>query len=151
MPIKMENGTKYGVTDAQLVKTGLGLGTASATIDTTLDLPANSILDYIYIKPTSAAVIAGFMSSGHRQYVSNVILSAGGSDMPMLSTDLGATSNYLNQTNGIVISGATDTGAAVAMLGTTTSDISIEVTVVGTVNTEATVDVMVGYRTFDTS
>ena len=150
MPIKMENGTKYGVTDAQIVKTGLGLGTASATIDTTLDLPANSILDYVYIKPTSAAVISGFMS-GDRCYVSNVILSASGQDMPMLSTDLGATSNYLNQTNGIVISGATDTGAAVAMLGTTTSDIQIEVTVVGTVNTEATVDVMVGYRTFDTS
>ena len=150
MPIKIENGTKYGVTDAQLVKLSLGLGTASATIDTTLNLPANSILDYVYIKPTSAAVISGF-GSGHRQYVSNVILSASGDDMPMLSTDLGAASNFLNMTNGIVVSGATDSGAAVAMLGTGTSDIQIEVTVVGTVNTEATVDVMVGYRTFDTS
>ena len=150
MPIKMENGTKYGVTDAQLVKIGLNLGTASATIDTTLDLPADSILDYIYIKPTSAAVISGF-GGGHRQYVSNIILSAGGQDMPMLSTDLNSASNYLNQTAGIVISGATDTGAAVAMLGTSTADIQIEVTVVGSVDTQATVDVMVGYRTFDTS
>jgi hypothetical protein len=115
MPIKMENGTKYGVTDAQLVKTGLGLGTASATIDTTLDLPANSILDYIYIKPTSAAVISGF-GGGDRQYVSNIILSAGGTPMPMLSTDLGSGSNFLNMTNGIVISGATDTGAALSTL-----------------------------------
>ena len=151
MPIKMENSTKYGVTDAQLVKTGLDLGTSSATVDTTLDLPANSILDYVYIKPTSAAVISGFMSSGHRCYVSNIILSAGGENEAMLSSDQDSGSNFLNMTNGIVISGGTDGGATVTMLGTSTSDILIEVTVIGTVNTQATVDVMVGYRTFDTS
>ena len=152
MPIKIENSTKYGVTEGQLVKTGLNLGTSAGDVDTTLNLPAESIVDYVYIKPTSAAVIANF-GTGDRMWISNIkVVVSGVGTMQLLNTDLANTSNFLNNTRGIVIHAGTGPGEnAAAGLSDSTADIHLEVSVAGTVNTQPTVDVMVGYRTFDTS
>ena len=73
MPIFMENATKYGIKEGQLVAEGVTTGTSAGNVDTGIDLPASSIIDYVYIKPTIAAGVGNIMA-GDNLYVSNIIV-----------------------------------------------------------------------------
>ena len=154
MPIYMENATKYGIKEGQLVAESINTGTSAGNLDTGIDLPANSIIDYVYIKPTSAATVAGMSD---RFYISNIVVinSMNGSDMtpqPLLATDLDSASNFLTQTAGIVITPRHADASNKSALGTTTSSIFLELSTGGSGPAgQGTVDVMVGYRTFDAS
>ena len=71
---KLENTTAYGVTYGQLVKADLTINAAGSTpIDTTLNLPAASIIDTVVIKITTP----GAVSSGTTYNLTNITLDNG--------------------------------------------------------------------------
>lgn len=143
---KHDNTTKYGVTHNQMVKTGLSTGNASATVDTTLNLPTNSWIDYIYIKPTAAVTGMGVL------YVANILLNAnaGAGDVEMLGEDFGMTVSPLNTLSGSLITPRENLPYAI-MNGIDPVDIKLKIVLSGMTPNAGTIDVVVGYRTFDTS
>ena len=145
---KHDNTTKYGVTHNQMVVTGLSTGTTSATVDTTLNLPANSWIDYVYIKPTVA------VSGMSVLYVSNIILdaNAGGGDKEFFGSDLAMMQGgMLNSTSGSVITPRENLPYS-TLNGIDPVDIKLKITKYGGASVSAgTIDVVIGYRSFDTS
>ena len=151
---KLENTTAYGVTYGQLVKADLTINAAgSSPVDTTLNLPANSIIDAVIVKMTTA----GAVSSGNDYNITNITVSgaAPAQAQTIFSASLSSftliggafaqsgTVYYFNnnQTNFPV--------GAVGQLSTGTQDIKIDFSAAN-VSTNAIVDVAVHYRKFET-
>ena len=150
--LKVENTTAYGVTYGQLVKTSLTI-TGGSPLDTTLDLPAASVVDTVLIKITTA----GAVNSGSDYNISNVSLTSGGSTNSLASSGLSGLSligsSYVMSGTMYYISNAEHNYPAGAhgMLNVSgTSDIKIDYTS-SDVRTNAVVDVVVFYRKFDTT
>jgi len=150
--LKLENSTAYGVTYGQLVKTSLTI-TGSSPIDTTLDLPAASVIDTVVLKVTTA----GAVNSGSDYNVTNVSLTAGGSTNSLASSSLSGIgligSSYVSSGTMYYINNAEHNYPAGAhgMLNVgSTSDIKVAYTSAD-VRTNAVLDVVVFYRKFDMS
>jgi hypothetical protein len=151
---KLENTTAYGVTYGQLVKADLTINTAgSSPVDTTLNLPANSIIDSVIVKITTAgAVSAGndynitnITVSGAAPATAQTIFSASLSSFSLIGSAFvqSGTIYYFNnhQTN--------YPAGAVGQLSQATADIKLDFSA-ASVTTDAIVDVAVHYRKFDT-
>jgi len=150
--LKLENSTAYGVTYGQLVKTSLTI-TGSSPIDTTLDLPAASVIDAVVLKVTTA----GAVNSGSDYNITNVSLTAGSSTNSLASSSLSGmsligssyvssgTMYYINNTDHNYPAGAH------GMLNVgSTSDIKVDYSS-SDVRNNAVVDVIVFYKKFDMS
>ena len=151
---KLENTTAYGVTYGQLVKAGLTINAAGSTpIDTTLNLPAASIVDTVVIKMTTP----GAVSSGTTYNLTNITLDNGAAALTMFSSSFGEFSLIGNGSS--IVSGTmyyfnnvqpNYPVGGVGLLNTAgTSDIKLDFTDAN-VTTNAIVDVAVYYRKFDT-
>lgn len=151
---KLENTTAYGVTYGQLVKSDLTItNTATSPIDTTLNLPAASIIDTVVIKLTTV----GAVSSGTNYNLSNITLDNGAQALTMFSASMSQFSLIGNGSS--VVSGTmyyfnnvqpNYPVGGVGLLNTAgTSDIKLDFTDAN-VTTNAIVDVAVYYRKFDT-
>ena len=151
---KLENTTAYGVTYGQLVKSALTINAAGSTpIDTTLNLPAASIIDTVIIKLTTV----GAVSSGTNYNLSNITLDNGAQALTMFSASMSQFSLIGNGSS--VISGTmyyfnniqpNYPVGGVGLLNTAgASDIKLDFTDAN-VTTNAIVDVAVYYRKFDT-
>jgi len=150
--LKMENSTAYGVTYGQLVKTGLTVS-GSSPIDTTLDLPAASMIESVLIKVTTA----GFVNSGSNYNITNVSLTAGGSTNSLASGGLGGmsliSSSFVASGTMYYINNAEHNYPAGAhgMLNVGgTSDIKVDYSS-SDVRNNAVIDVVVFYKKFDMS
>jgi len=151
---KLENTTAYGVTYGQLVKDDLTiLSTGVSPVDTTLNLPAASIIDTVVIKLTTV----GAVSSGTDYNITNITLDNGAQALTMFSSSMthfsligngstvvSGTMYYFNNTQPNYPVGG------IGLLNTAgTSDIKLNFTDAN-VTTNAIVDVAVYYRKFDT-
>lgn len=151
---KLENTTAYGVTYGQLVKADLTIThTATSPIDTTLNLPAASIVDSVVIKMTTP----GAVSSGTNYQLTNITLDNGAQAFTLFSASLNQFSLIGNGSS--IVSGTmyyfnniqpNFPVGGVGILNTAgTSDIKLDFTDAN-VTTNAIVDVAVYYRKFDT-
>jgi len=151
---KVENTTAYGVTYGQLVKSDLTIThTDTSPIDTTLNLPAASIVDTVIIKLTTP----GAVSSGTNYLLTNISLDNGAQTLTLFSSSFNQFSLIGNGST--VVSGTmyyfnnvqpNFPVGGVGVLGTAgTSDIKLDFTDAN-VTTNAIVDVAVYYRKFDT-
>ena len=151
---KLENTTAYGVTYGQLVKDDLTIThTATSPIDTTLNLPAASIVDTVVIKLTTV----GAVSSGTDYNITNITLDNGAQALTMFSSSM--THFSLIGNGSTVVSGTmyyfnnTQPNYPVGGIGLLNtagaSDIKLNFTDAN-VTTNAIVDVAVYYRKFDT-
>ena len=151
---KLENTTAYGVTYGQLVKADLTiLNTGVSPIDTTLNLPAASIVDTVVVKLTTP----GAVSSGVNYNITNITLDNGAQALTLFSASLNQFSLIGNGST--VVSGTmyyfnnTQPNYPVGGIGLLntagTSDIKLNFTDAN-VTTNAIVDVAVYYRKFDT-
>lgn len=151
---KVENTTAYGVTYGQLVKADLTITNTSASpIDTTLNLPAASIVDTVIIKLTTP----GAVSSGTNYLLTNISLDNGVQTLTLFSSSFNQFSLIGNGST--VVSGTmyyfnnvqpNFPVGGVGVLGTAgASDIKLDFTDAN-VTTDAIVDVAVYYRKFDT-
>lgn len=150
--LKMENSTAYGVTYGQLVKTSLTVS-GSSPIDTTLDLPAASMVESVLIKITST----GSVNSGSDYNITNVSLTAGSSTNSLASSSLSGMSliGSSSVTSGTMyyINNAEHNFPAGAhgMLNVGgTSDIKVDYSS-SDVRNNAVIDVVVFYKKFDMS
>lgn len=151
---KLENTTAYGVTYGQLVKADLTINAAGSTpIDTTLNLPAASIVDSVVIKMTTP----GAVSSGTTYNLTNITLDNGAQAFTLFSASFGEFSLIGNGSS--IVSGTmyyfnniqpNYPVGGVGILNTAgTADIKLDFTDAN-VSTNAIVDVAVYYRKFDT-
>jgi len=151
---KLENTTAYGVTYGQLVKADLTINAAGSTpIDTTLNLPAASIIDSVVIKMTTP----GAVSSGTNYNLTNITLDNGAQAFTLFSASFGEFSLIGNGSS--IVSGTmyyfnniqpNYPVGGVGVLNTAgTADIKLDFTDAN-VSTNAIVDVAVYYRKFDT-
>tara|TARA_Y100000592_G_C5411786_1_gene288469 strand:+ start:76 stop:1131 length:1056 start_codon:yes stop_codon:yes gene_type:complete len=152
--LKLENTTAYGVTYGQLVKADLTINAGgSSPIDTTLNLPAASIVDTVVVKLTTP----GAVSSGTDYLLTNISLDNGMQTLSLFSASL---SQFTLIGNGsTVVSGTmyyfnnTQPNYPVGGIGVLstagTSDIKLNFSAAN-VSTNAIVDVAVYYRKFDT-
>ena len=151
---KLENTTAYGVTYGQLVKADLTIDNAATSpIDTTLNLPAASIVDTVVVKLTTV----GAVSSGADYQITNITLDNGVQAQTLFSASfqdfsligngtsiVSGTMYYFNNVQSYFPAGG------VGVLGTGgSSDIKIDFSDAN-VTTDAIVDVAVYYRKFDT-
>ena len=150
--LKVENSTAYGVTHGQLVKTSLDI-TGGSPVDTTLNLPAASVIDTVLMKITSA----GSVNSGSDYNITNVSLTAGGQTNSLSSSALSGLSligsSYVQSGTMYYINNANlnyPAGAHGMLNVSGTSDIKIAYSS-SDVRADATVDVVVFYRKFDTT
>jgi len=152
--LKLENTTAYGVTYGQLVKADLTINAASSSpIDTTLNLPAASIVDTVIVKLTTV----GAVSSGTTYNLTNITLDNGASASTLFSSSFGEFSLIGNGSS--IVSGTmyyfnniqpNFPAGGVGLLNTAgTMDIKLDFTDAN-VSTNAIVDVAVYYRKFDT-
>jgi len=147
---KMENTTAYGMTYGQLVKEDLTLTDGGSPIDTTLNLPAASMITDVLIAIKTLAV-------GDASTIDNVALTSGGQTSNMKGSSFSSISMIASA--GLVavgtqyVLGNTDqsypSGRATILLGGT-ADIKLAYTDTN-LTTEPIVDVVVFYKKFDTS
>jgi len=147
---KMENTTAYGMTYGQLVKEDLTLTDGGSPIDTTLNLPAASMITDVLITIKTLAV-------GDASTIDNVALTSGGQTSNMKGSSFSSISMIASA--GLVavgtqyVLGNTDqsypAGRATLLLGST-ADIKLAYTDTN-LTTEPIVDVVVFYKKFDTS
>ena len=147
---KMENTTAYGVTYGQLVKESLTLTDSGSPIDTTLDLPAASVIEDVLITVKTVAIGTTFN-------ITNVALTANS----QTSDIKGSSFSSIDMTNngGVVsvgtqyVLGNTDqsfpAGRATLLLSST-ADVKL-VYDTSSITTEPVVDVVVFYKKYETS
>ena len=151
---KVENTTAYGVTYGQLVKSDLTIThTDTSPIDTTLNLPAASIVDTVIIKLTTP----GAVSSGTNYLLTNISLDNGAQTLTLFSSSFNQFSLIGNGST--VVSGTMyyfnnvqpnfPVGGVGVLNVAGTSDIKLDFSAAN-VSTNAIVDVAVHYRKFDT-
>tara|TARA_R110002020_G_scaffold200272_4_gene402416 strand:- start:3210 stop:4244 length:1035 start_codon:yes stop_codon:yes gene_type:complete len=147
---KMENTTAYGITHGQLVKQGLTISApGSSPIDTTLNLPARSMIDTVLVTIKTVGV-------GTSCTIDNISLTSGGSTSNMKGSSFSGISLIGNGSTVIVgtqyalcnTDQSYPAGAA-AMLLPSTADIGIQFSA-SSVTTNPTIDVVVFYKKFDT-
>ena len=150
--LKVENSTAYGVTHGQLVKSSLTI-TGGSPIDTTLDLPAASVIDTVVIKVTTA----GAVNSGSDYNITNVSLTSGGQTNSLSSSGLSGlsliSSSFVQAGTMYYINNADlnyPAGAHGMLNVAAASDIKLAYSS-SDVRTSAVVDVVVFYRKFDTT
>tara|TARA_Y100001938_G_C8043504_1_gene407522 strand:+ start:375 stop:1394 length:1020 start_codon:yes stop_codon:yes gene_type:complete len=148
---KMENTTAYGVTYGQLVKESLTLTDGGSPLDTTLDLPAASMITDVLITIKTAGV-------GTAHTIDNVALTYGGSTSNIKGSSFSGLSLINNPSQGVAagtqyVVGNTDqsfpAGRATMLLGGA-ADVKLVYTDTS-ITTEPIVDVVVFYKKFDTS
>lgn len=151
---KVENTTAYGVTYGQLVKADLTINAGgSSPIDTTLNLPAASIIDTVVVKLTTP----GAVSSGANYLLTNISLDNGAQTLSLFSASLSQFSLIGNGSS--IVSGTMyyfnnvqpnfPVGGVGLLNVAGTSDIKLDFSAAN-VSTNAIVDVAVHYRKFDT-
>jgi len=147
---KMENTTAYGMTYGQLVKEDLTLTDGGSPIDTTLNLPAASMITDVLIAIKTLAV-------GDASTIDNVALTYGGQTFNMKGSSFSSISMIASAGAVAVgtqyVMGNTDqaypAGRATLLLAST-ADIKLAYTDTN-LTTEPVVDVVVFYKKFDTS
>ena len=147
---KMENTTAYGVTYGQLVKENLTLTDGGSPIDTTLDLPASSMITDVLITIKTLAV-------GDASTITNVAIAYGDGTFDIKGSSF--TGMSMIASAGLVavgtqyVLGNTDqsfpAGRATLLLGGT-ADIKLAYTDTN-ITTEPVIDVVVFYKKFDTT
>lgn len=150
---KLENTTAYGVTYGQLVKADLTVGAGANPMDTTLNLPAASIVDTVMIKLTTP----GAVSSGTDYHLTNITLDNGSSAFTIFSASLGEFSLIGNGSS--IISGTMyyfnniqpnyPIGGVGILNPASAADIKLNFSAAN-ISTAAIMDVAVYYRKFDT-
>ena len=148
---KMENTTAYGVTYGQLVKQSLTLTDGGSPLDTTLDLPAASMITDVLITIKTAGV-------GTAHTIDNVALTYGGSTSNIKGSSFSGLSLINNPSQGVAagtqyVVGNTDQSfpaGRATMLLAGTADVKLVYTDTN-ITTEPIVDVVVFYKKFDTS
>lgn len=148
---KMENTTAYGITYGQLVKQSLTLSDGGSPIDTTLDLPAASMITDVLITIKTAGV-------GTAHTIDNVALTYGGSTSNIKGSSFSGLSLINNPSQGVAagtqyVVGNTDQSfpaGRATMLLAGAADVKLVYTDEG-ITTEPIVDVVVFYKKFDTT
>ena len=148
---KMENTTAYGVTYGQLVKESLTLSDGGSPIDTTLNLPAASMITDVLITIKTAGV-------GDAHTIDNVALTYGGSTSNIKGSSFSGLSLINNPSQGVAantqyVVGNTDQSfpaGRATMLLAGAADVKLVYTDTN-ITTEPIVDVVVFYKKFDTS
>jgi len=148
---KMENTTAYGITYGQLVKESLTLSDGGSPIDTTLNLPAASMITDVLITIKTAG-------AGTTHTIDNVALTYGGATSNMKGSSFSGISMISNPSQGVAagtqyVMGNTDQSfpaGRATMLLAGAADIKLVYTDEG-ISTEPIVDVVVFYKKFDTT
>ena len=148
---KMENTTAYAVTYGQLVKEDLTLTDGGSPLDTTLDLPARSMITDVLITIKTAAV-------GDVHSLENVALTIGGTTFNIKGSSYPSLSLVNNPSQGVAagtqyVLGNTDQSfpaGRATMLNSSTGDIKLVYSDTN-ISTEPIVDVVVFYKKFDAS
>ena len=148
---KMENTTAYGVTYGQLVKENLTLTDGGSPLDTTLDLPARSVIADVLITIKTPAV-------GEVHRLENVAITSGGITFNIKGTSYPSLSLISNPSEGVAagtqyVLGNTDQSfpaGRAAMLNSSTADIKLVYSDTN-ITTVPIVDVVVFYKKFDAS
>jgi len=148
---KMENTTAYGITYGQLVKESLTLTDGGSPLDTTLDLPAASMITDVLITIKTAG-------GGTAHTIDNVALTYGGSTSNIKGSSFSGLSLINNPSQGVAagtqyVVGNTDQSfpaGRATMLLAGTADVKLVYTDTN-ITTEPIVDVVVFYKKFDTS
>ena len=148
---KMENTTAYGVTYGQLVKESLTLTDGGSPLDTTLDLPARSMITDVLVTIQTAARADAHSLENVALTVSSNTFNIKGSSFPSLSL-------VSNPSQGVdpgtqYVLGNTDQSFPAGrstMLNSSTADIKLVYSDTN-VSTEPIVDVVVFYKKFDTT
>ena len=148
---KMENTTAYGVTYGQLVKESLTLTDGGSPLDTTLDLPASSIITDVLITIKTPAV-------GDLHSLENVAITVGGVTFNIKGSSYPSLSLISNPSQGVAagtqyVLGNTDQSfpaGRAAMLNSSTADIKLVYSDTN-ISTVPIVDVVVFYKKFDTT
>ena len=148
---KMENTTAYAVTYGQLVKENLTLTSGRSSLDTTLDLPARSMITDVLVTIKTAAV-------GDTHSLENVALTVGGVTFNIKGSSFPSLSLVSNPSQGVAagtqyVLGNTDQSfpaGRATMLNPSTADISL-VYSTSNITTDPIVDVVVFYKKFDTT
>jgi hypothetical protein len=148
---KMENTTAYGITYGQLVKQNLTLTSGASPLDTTLNLPARSVIEDVLITIKTAGV-------GTWCNLTNVALTYGGQTNDIKGSSFPSLSLIYNPAQNVdvgtqYVMGNTDqsfpAGRAAMLLGGT-ADIKLVYSDSG-ITTEPIVDVVVFYKKYDAS
>ncbi len=148
---KMENTTAYAVTYGQLVKESLTLTDGASPLDTTLNLPARSMITDVLITIKTAAV-------GDSHGLENVALTIGGATFNIKGSSFPSLSLISNPSQGVAagtqyVLGNTDQSfpaGRATMLNPSTADIKLVYSDTN-ITTEPIVDVVVFYKKFDTT
>jgi len=148
---KMENTTAYGVTYGQLVKESLTLTDGGSPLDTTLNLPARSMITEVLITIKTAAV-------GDVHSLENIALTIGGVTFNIKGSSYPSLSLVNNPAQGVAagtqyVLGNTDQSfpaGRATMLNSSTGDIKLVYSDTN-ISTEPVVDVVVFYKKFDAS
>jgi hypothetical protein len=150
--LKVDNTTAYGVTYGQLVKTDLTVGAGANPMDTTLNLPAGSVVDTVILKLTTV----GGVSSGTNYNITNITLDNGLAATTLFSASFTEFSLIGNGSS--IVSGTVYyfnniqpnyPGGGVGLLPTAgPSDIKLNFSAAN-ISTAAIMDVAVHYRKFD--
>ena len=148
---KMENTTAYGITYGQLVKENLTLTDGGSPLDTTLDLPARSMITDVLITIKTAG-------AGDTHTIDNVALTYGGSTSNIKGSSFSGLSLISNPSQGIAagtqyVVGNTDQSfpaGRATMLLAGAADVKLVYTDTN-ITTEPVVDVVVFYKKFDTT
>jgi hypothetical protein len=148
---KMENTTAYGVTYGQLVKESLTLTDGGSPLDTTLDLPARSMITDVLVTIQTTA-----RADAHS--LENVALTVGSNTFNIKGSSFPSLSLVYNPSQGIdtgtqYVLGNTDQSfpaGRATMLNSSTADIKLVYSDTN-VSTEPILDVVVFYKKFDAS
>ena len=148
---KMENTTAYGMTYGQLVKQSLTLTDGGSPLDTTLNLPAASMITDVLITIKTAG-------AGDAHTIDNVALTYGGSTSNIKGSSFSGLSLISNPSQGVAagtqyVVGNTDQSfpaGRATMLLAGAADIKLVYTDTN-ITTEPVVDVVVFYKKFDTT
>ena len=148
---KMENTTAYGMTYGQLVKQSLTLTDGGSPLDTTLNLPAASMITDVLITIKTAG-------AGDAHTIDNVALTYGGSTSNIKGSSFSGLSLISNPSQGVAagtqyVVGNTDQSfpaGRATMLLAGAADVKLVYTDTN-ITTEPVVDVVVFYKKFDTT
>tara|TARA_Y100001963_G_C6701912_1_gene409895 strand:- start:414 stop:1139 length:726 start_codon:yes stop_codon:yes gene_type:complete len=148
---KMENTTAYGMTYGQLVKQSLTLTDGGSPLDTTLNLPAASMITDVLITIKTAG-------AGDVHTIDNVALTYGGSTSNIKGSSFSGLSLISNPSQGVAagtqyVVGNTDQSfpaGRATMLLAGAADVKLVYTDTN-ITTEPVVDVVVFYKKFDTT
>jgi len=149
--LKMENTTAYGVTYGQLVKESLTLTDGGSPLDTTLDLPARSMITDVLVTIKTPAV-------GDLHSLENVAITVGGVTFNIKGSSYPSLSLISNPSQGVAagtqyVLGNTDQSfpaGRAAMLNSSAADIKLVYSDTN-ISTVPIVDVVVFYKKFDTT